>query len=363
MKKTAWENAQSGFWFLALTVILCMVSLWQYRVVRQELPCVVEWYAQSDFTYSEGQLQQLAESAQAGFYVQAWQTVEDEILGRTEEMAVRWADAEYFAWSGIRLEAGQWPGTASQSGTQDADQDPDAAGEAAVSADWAVEHYKYTDVTGQTVRIGGDKYQISGVYRPNGSWRQQMAGDGADIMYLCFQPGHLSGDYRMDYLYFAKEGGDFQCSQSYLEDIAASATGVRAAPDISLDVESVRHVCMQNIVVCGILWLLLAAVFLGRAGKKALGYLALAACAACISFYQWYIPMAYLPRENVFDFAGYIQRYIKGQNLRHLYQENGYFGNLAYMHVWISWGILGLELITAVCAAVGEMVRRRRKWP
>lgn len=342
--KIAWKNAQSGLRFLALTMVLCLVSLWQYQAVGRELPDVVQWYAKSGFTYSDGQMQQLAESTQAGFYIQAQQTVEDEILGNAEDMAVRWADAEYFLWSGMCLEAGKWP----------------EAGEAAVSSDWAVEHYKYLDVTGRTVRIGGKQCQISGVYQQDGSWRQKLAGDGVDIIYLGFRPGQLPEDYRMDYLYFAKEGGDFKCNEHYLEDIAASVTGVRMTPDISLDAEGVKHVCKQNLVVCGILWLILAAVFSGLAGKKALKWLVLLACAACIVSYQWYIPMAYLPQENVFDFAGYIERYIEGQNLRHLYRESGYFGNLAYIHVWISWGILGLEFAAVVWMAVKEAVGKCR---
>lgn len=361
------KGVRGGVRFFVLTVILCMVSLWQLSILRRELPSMIEWYSKDGYAYSDRQLQQLSESAQAGFYVQARQPVTEEICGNTQEMTVRWADQEYLQWSGIKLEAGRWPKGQQQSGGEAAAADAageaaaaDAADEAAVSDAWAVEHYKYLDVTGRTVRVGDSWYRISGVYSAADSWRQQMAGDGADILYLCFQPEHLPEDYCMNYLYFAKNGADFQNSQSYLETMAASVTGMRAVPDICLDIESVRHVCMQNIVVCGILWLFFAAVFLGSAGRKMLGYLTLLVCAVCIVMHQWYIPMVYLPKENVFDFAGYVQRYIQGQNLRHLYQESGYFGNLAFMHVWISWGILGLELAVAVYELVAGMVRKRR---
>lgn len=333
-----------GIRFLALTAFFGIASLWQFSAARKELPDIIEWYAESGYEFSGGQLQQLAESTQIGFYVQAQLPAEEEILGSTEEMTVRLADKEYLQWSGIKLEAGRLP----------------QAGEAAVSSDWALAHYKYLDVAGRTVRIDGSKYCISGVYSTKNSWRQRLAGDGADVLYLAFKPGLLPKDYCVNYLYFAKEGADFQCSQSYLEDTAALLTRVRTVPDISLDVESVRHVCMQNIAVCGILWLFLAAVFFGSTGKKAAGYLFSAAFAAAVVFYQWYVPMAYLPKENVFDFAGYIQQYIKGQNLRHMYRESGYFGNLAYIHVWISWGILILEGFSTVCGLAADFIMKKK---
>ncbi len=332
MKKIGKKKLHDCIGFFVFTALLCLVSLWQFSTCKEELPGIVEWYAKDGYPYSCAQLQRLAENAQIGFYVQARQMVKEEILGSAEEMTVRWADAEYFEWSGFGLEAGQWPKEAE---------------EAAVSYSWALEHYKSLNVVGQDIQVGDGKYRVSGVYTTENSWRRQLAGDGAQVLYLCFVPKGLPEGYDMNYLYFKKEGSDFQCNQQYLEDMAALATGTRVAPDISLDVEGVSHVCRQNLALCGILWLLSAAVFFGRFGKKIAGRLFFALCAACVIFYRWYIPMPYLPKENIFDFSWYIQRYIQGQNDRHLYQESGYFGNLAYIHIWLSWGLLILEILAA----------------
>ncbi|MDE7311891.1 MAG: ABC transporter permease [Eubacterium sp.] len=323
--------------FTALTAVFFLISLVQLLIACRELPKIIEWYDKGGYTFSDRQLQKLSESTQTGFYVQAQRMVEDEVLHRTQEMTVRWADAEYFEWSGMRLEAGDWP-----KGTF----------EAAVSDEWALEHYKYLQVAGRTVKVGGWNCRISGVYRTDGSWRQQLAGDGVPAVYLSFQPVYLPIEYEMHYLYFAKEGKDFQQNQQYLEDVVAIAAGTRVVPDISLDMENVRHICLQNIVIGVILWLLLSAWVFGKKGWQAVRPVLITACAAAAVFYRWYIPMTYLTGTHVFDFAGYIRRYIWGQNLRHLYQESGYFGNLAHIHIGLSWGMLCLELLVAVKLSV-----------
>lgn len=340
MKKAGWKNYGYEICFLFLTAVLGSAGLWQYVTAVKELPEIVEWYDRDGYTFSDRQLLKLSESTRTGFYVQAERVVEDELLHGTEEMTIRWADAEYFKWTGMPLETGRWP---------------QKSREAAVSDTWALEHYKSLHVDGQRVIIGGQGCRISGVYS-TGSWRRQLAGDGAPVVYLSFQSDDLPVEYDMHYLYFEKKGRDFQMNRQYLEDTVAVVTGIRVSPDISLDMESVRHVCRQNHVIGILLWLLFTAAVSGGRGRgsKAFRTLLLAVCAAVTVCYQWYVPMDYRT-GNVFDFTGYIRQYIKGQNLRHLYQESGYFGNLASIHIWISWGLAGLELAAALYAAAGRL--------
>lgn len=338
--------------FGIFTVVFAMVVAWQVSIIYKELPQLVEWYVADGYPYTKEQLGGLAESPLVGFYLQDVLPVTEGVLGRTEEMTVRIADAEYYAWSGAELEAGRWPQTMEVTG------EAATAGEAAVSYEWALEHYKYLDITGQTLQVGGRTYQISGVYRTKKSWRQQLAGADADIIYLSFSAENVSAGCSMNYLYFQKEGGDFQSNQDYLADVAAKAAGVRVSPDLVLDVESASHVFLQNVVVCVLLWLFVTVLFLRGIGWKVPSCICLALCMLGVLCYQWYIPMAYLQQETIFDLAGYFRTYVQEQHMRDLYQECGYFGNLVQMHAGISWGLLvvlgGMAAVSIVVQAVSE---------
>lgn len=326
-----------------LLVLACFGQVW---IVQKELPDLVEWYDSRGFDYTAQQLEGLAESSGTGFYLQAVLPVEGPLSAGRKEMKVCMADAEYFAWSGMRLETGQWPAK---------------RGWAAVGSEWALLCYKHLDIIGQPVQVDGRTCRISGVYQQRGSFRQQLAGDGRQAVFLPFCTEDLSAVYVMNYLYFPKDGGDIQSSQAYLEDTAARAAGVRAAPELVLDMESVSHVCIQNAAVCVILWLFAAALLLKMRGYRAGSFLCLTSGIVFLVCHRWYLPMEYLPQKQIFDFAGYVGRYIQRQNLRHLYQECGYFGNLAYIHTWMSFGILAASGVFASVFFAGAALKLLRQ--
>lgn len=315
----------AGGFFLSVAAF-ALVSIWQTETIRKELPRLVEWYSGEGFSYTKEQLSGLAQSPDTGFYIQAQLPVQEQVLGSVQEMTVRMADAEYFAFTGMELECGDWP----------------QGEEAAVSFDWALAHYKYLDITGQEIQIAGRTCRISGIYRTKRSWRQELAADGRDVIYMPFAVHTTPAFYEIHYLYFPKRGGDFQCNQNYLEDIAAKASGVRQRPDLTLDVESAAHVFFQNIVIGGLFLLAAAIAFCRRNSWRAAGAVCESAGMAVIVCWKWYIPIDALPRTHIFDLSGYFAYYVQTRHLRDFHQECGYFGNLVQMHTGISWGALAV---------------------
>lgn len=326
------DAGRSFFW--TVTLLLALAGFWQIWTAGRELPDLVEWYDSQGFAYSPKQLERLAKSPDVGVLAQAHLPVEGQLPMGVSKRNVIMADTEYFAWCGLEPETGQWP---------------QETGEAMVSSEWALSYYKHFDIIGQSIQVNGRTYRISGVYRARSSWRQKMSEDGMQAVYLSFCPQDLSQEYEVNYIYFPKKGGDLQSCLAYLEDVAARASGVHREPEVMLDIESVRHVCMQNAAVCLMLWLLAAAFYFRERGNKTVSLLSVVLFLAVIVCHRWYIPMEYLPKEQIFDFSAYMEQYVQRQNLRHWYQESGYFGNLTFIHTWMSFGMLA---VTGSFAAV-----------
>lgn len=323
-----------GSFFWTVTFFLALAVVWQIWTAGRELPNMVEWYDSQGFAYTPKQLEGLAKSPDVGVLAQAHLPVEGQLPVGVSKLKVCMADAEYFAWCGLEPKMGQWP---------------QENGQAVVSSEWALSYYKHYDIIGQSIQVNGRSYRISGVYRTGSSWRQKMSEDGMQAVYLPLCLQDLSEEYEVNYLYFPKKGGDIQSCLAYLEDAAAQAGGVHREPEVMLDIESVRHVCMQNAAVCLMLWLFAAAFYFRERGNKTVSLFSVLLFLAFIVCHKWYIPMEYLPKEQIFDFSGYMELYIQRQNLRHWYQESGYFGNLTFIHTWMSWGMLA---VTGSFAAV-----------